>query len=227
MAWENRLTILLVLGLVILGVAAATMSAQTSEAEARQVFESVGCTNCHVEGGVAEPWDGTLQKIRSWASKYNTLDEAVQAEYTFSGGAASFDELMTQMHQFTPTASDQDIQLLADFFKAVFQEAKGSATTTTPPPTETVTTTAPETTTSPPPGGVVTVTETVVETTTVTKTVTKTQTVPVTVETTITKVRVVTEKAAGLPQVGGYPLGIAILVALVALVAMFLIRVKL
>ncbi len=228
MAWENRLTLLLVLGLVVLGLAAATLSAQTSEAEAKQVFENVGCNVCH-NGGQAPDWDGTLQKIREWASKYSTLDEAVQAEYTFSGGAASFDELMVQMHQFTPAATDQDIQLLTDFFKAVFQEAQASATTTTPPPpppTETTTTPA-ETTTPPPPSGAVTVTETVTETATVTKTVTKTQTVPVTVETTITKIRVVTEKAAGLPEVAGYPLGVAVLVALVALVALFLLRIKL
>lgn len=177
-------------------------------------------------GRTSRALDGTLQKIRSWASKYATLDEAVQAEYTFSGGASSFDELMAQMHQFAPTATDQDIQLLTDFFKAVFQEAKSSTTPTTTP-AETTTTTPTQTTTTQQPGGTVTVTETLTETTTVTKTVTRTQTVPATVETTITKIRVVTEKAAGLPEVEGYPLGVAVLVALAALVAMFLLRFKL
>ena len=195
------------------------LQAQATEAEARQVFETVGCINCH-NGGQAPDWEGTLGKIRDWASRYGSLDEAVQAEYTFSGGAASFDELMAQMHQFTPTATDQDIQLLSEFFRNVFQEAK----TATPTPTTTTTTTTP--TTTPPPGGPATVTETVTETVTISTTITETQTIPVTVETTITKIRVVTERVEGQPTAGGYPLAFATIIAVAALAALLLLRFK-
>jgi cytochrome c len=54
--------------------------AQPSEAEAKSAFERLGCTACHMSGGIASPWDGVVSMFRSASGKYPSLDEFVRAE---------------------------------------------------------------------------------------------------------------------------------------------------
>ncbi|WP_167827849.1 c-type cytochrome [Pyrolobus fumarii] len=116
--------------------------AGVTESEAKQVFEKAGCATCHNAPG--NNFDSIVEKIRSWAEKYGSLDEAVASEYP---QAKSYDELMQQMKQYTPGISDKDYQLLYQFFKQVFEEAKGgqaaaaTPTTTTAQVSEATTTT--------------------------------------------------------------------------------------
>ena len=107
------------------------------------------CGACH-RGRIAPNWSGTIAKIKSWAEKYATLDEAVRAEYHFRGkGANSYDDLMSQMKSFSAGISDEVFKKLYEFFKNVFLEAKGGAAspTATAPPATTVTVTVTVTTT--------------------------------------------------------------------------------
>jgi cytochrome c551/c552 len=163
MAWRRgdepvRLGLLIASLLITLIVAVgmlAASAAQVSEEKARQIFVSKGCKACH-NGKVAPSFDDTVKKIREWASKYSSLDDAVRAEYKYMGGAKSYDEMMRQMKKFTPQISDQEFKLLYDFFKQVFEQAKGgtakkpAATKTATTTTTAATQTATATTTAPP-----------------------------------------------------------------------------
>ncbi len=172
----ERYSGLVVVGIALIALVAMSLllvSAASSEEELQGVFKKY-CGACH-RGRLAPDWTGTIEKIREWASKYNSLDEAVRAEYSFRGKKAnSYDEMMQQMKQFSPGISDEDFQKLYDFFKNVFVEAKGGtiATTTATGTTTQSPTTTTETTTTQPPGAVETVT--VTETVTVEHTVTVT-----------------------------------------------------
>ncbi|ABM81219.1 hypothetical protein [Hyperthermus butylicus] len=109
------LTAVLVLALASIG--AAALSAE----EAEKLFQSSGCTGCH-NGVVAPDFQGTIAVIREWASKYETLDEAVAAEapnFKMFNNAKSWDELMSSMPGITPE--------LKDYFARVFEEAKTGA----------------------------------------------------------------------------------------------------
>ncbi len=148
----------------------------SGEEDLQAVFKKY-CGACH-RGRLAPDWQGTIDKIREWASKYDSLDEAVRAEYEFRGKKAnSYDEMMEQMKQFSPGISEEDFQKLHEFFKNVFLEAKGGAPATGAETTAATTTEAPaETTTTAAPATPVTVT--VTETVTVRETVTVTAGAP-------------------------------------------------
>ena len=137
---------LAVIAVIVLGIGIASSQA-ANEAKLKQVFQA-HCSSCH-NGHMAPTFDGAVAKMKEWAKKYETLDEAVAHEYKFSGGAKSYDQMMQQMKNFAPGISNQDFQLLYDYFKQVFEEAKGGAKTTTATKTATKTTaTATKTATS-------------------------------------------------------------------------------
>ncbi|MCE4598964.1 MAG: hypothetical protein F7C81_02045 [Desulfurococcales archaeon] len=147
--------IIIILGLAGLGY--TIIYASISEDQARQLFESSGCTGCH-NGGIAPDFAGTIEKIKTWASKYNTLDEAVASEapsFSMFNNVKTWDELMNSMPGITPE--------LTDFFTNIFTQSKTTTTTTTQ---ETTTTTKTTTTTT---QQTTTTTETT-ETTTITTT---------------------------------------------------------
>jgi len=130
--------------MVVVGALAAS-AAEVSESKARQIFESSGCTACH-NGQIAPTFDGVVKKIREWAAKYPSIDDAVRAEYKYMGGAKSYDEMMQQMKRFTPQIKEEDYKLLYNFFKQVFEAAKGGGKTASPTTTATTTTTTTTTT---------------------------------------------------------------------------------
>jgi cytochrome c551/c552 len=108
--------------------------------EARRLFEQLGCTGCH-NNVVAPDFEGTIAKLRSWAAKYASLDEAVASEaktFKMFQQAKSWDELVKLMPGMTPE--------LKEFFERVFEEARRQATATptpTPTPAQTPTPVAP------------------------------------------------------------------------------------
>ena len=111
------LAALLVLGLAVSGALAAALTAE----EAKKEFQAKGCTGCH-NGAVAPDFEGVIKKIKEWAAKYGSLDEAVAAESgSFSmpqyKNAKSWDQLINAMPGITPE--------LKQFFEQVFQQAKG------------------------------------------------------------------------------------------------------
>lgn len=167
----------------ILGVLAHAGS--ISEDQAYQAFVKAGCTECH-DGSSAPDWEGTVETVRSWAMQYDTIDEAVQNEYTFAGGADSYAEMMAVMREYSEGITDEQYNILYQFFIQIFQEAKASRPqqTTTPPPRETVQ------------ASTVTVTET--------KTVTRTKTVTETLTKIITETKestlIITEKTEPLEE---------------------------
>ena len=137
---------LAVIAVIVLGIGIASSQA-ANEAKLKQVFQA-HCSSCH-NGQMAPTFDGVVAKIKEWAKKYKTLDEAVAHEYKFSGGAKSYDQMMQQMKRFSPGISDQDFKVLYNYFKQVFEEAKGGAKTTTATKTTTKTTTTATKTTTP------------------------------------------------------------------------------
>lgn len=143
-------------------------AAEVSEEQARRAFVEAGCTECH-DGSTAPDWEGTIQVIVEWAMEYDDIDEAVQNEYTFAGGADSYDEMMLVMKEYTEGITEEQYSILYQFFLQVFEEARAARPQ------------APEATpTPPPPGEVLTVTVTETVTVTRTKTVTETLTLVVT-----------------------------------------------
>lgn len=152
MAGSARIITVLALVVIVFLVGTSAFAATVSEQKAKEVFEKSGCVACH-NGKVAPTFDGTVSKIKEWAAKYETLDEAVQKEYTYMGGAKSYDQMMQQMRRFTPTISDEDFKLLYDYFRQVFSESKGATPTataaTTTTPARTATETATKTTATP------------------------------------------------------------------------------
>ena len=140
---------IITLVVLIIGMGIAASHAATST-NVKKIFEA-HCSSCH-NGHMAPTFDGVVAKIREWAKKYKTLDEAVAHEYKFSGGAKSYDQMMHQMRSFAGGISDQDFKALYNYFKQVFEEAKGGAkpATTTTSATATTTTTVAKTTTTTP-----------------------------------------------------------------------------
>lgn len=120
--------LLALLTIIILLAAFASVYAQLSETEAEQKFNQYGCTNCHTEGGAADPWDEVLDEIRAWATEYGSLDEGARHVVYFgqSGKFNSFDELISQMAS-NVGKSPSDISDLVQFLKNEFNEAKGTA----------------------------------------------------------------------------------------------------
>lgn len=183
---------IIIVAAALLGLAVIpfTSLGQPSEQQAYQAFVDAGCTSCH-NGGYAPDWNGTVQTIIEWAMNYDNIDEAVAAEY---GSATTYDELMEQMKAYTPGITDEQYQILYDFFLELFNyyNSQQTTTTTTQPATtttqpETTTETATETTSTPACNATATVT--VTETVTKTKTKTVTETLTKYEESTVTKLQ--------------------------------------
>ena len=133
--------IIAVLSIILASGAVSHTVAQISEQEAKGIFERIGCTNCH-GAGVAPSWDEVLSLLRDWATKYDSIDQAVASEVE-GVAASSYAQLMQTMATFSGRSPDDpDVKKLEEFFLQVFQEAGGKA-----PPAET--TTPAETTPSP------------------------------------------------------------------------------
>ncbi len=130
----------LILALLV-HAAAITGFSQEDIGKIKSVFEKY-CSSCHREGGIAPSFEGVVEKMREWASKYRNLDEAVAHEYKFSGGARTYDEMMNAMKGFSPGISEEEYRLLYDYFKRVFEQAAGGKATETANVTETPTKTA-------------------------------------------------------------------------------------
>ncbi len=120
---------MLMIGLMLAlsGIASYQLYAQPSEAEAKQIFESIGCVSCHVgqPGQPAASWDLIIQFMQDWSQKYPTIDDAIANEVTYYGGKKfqSFDELMAQMAQNVGRSPDDpEIQKLKQFFQSFWGE---------------------------------------------------------------------------------------------------------
>ncbi len=126
-----RKQVIIMIGMLLiipmLAISTTLTTAQVSEAEAKQIFESIGCVSCHV-GQPLQPaasWDLIIQFMQDWSQKYPTIDEAIANEVTYYGGQKfqSFDELMAQMAQNVGRSPDDpDIQKLSEFFKSFWGE---------------------------------------------------------------------------------------------------------
>ena len=176
-------TLLVLAVLIPLALGVLVYAESISENQAYQAFVKAGCTECH-DGSSAPDWKETVEIVRSWAMQYDTIDEAVQNEYTFAGGADSYAEMMAVMREYTEGVTDEQFNILYQFFIQVFEEARASRPqqTTTPPPRETIQ------------ASTVTVTET--------KTITRTKTITETITKVVTETRestvIVTEKTEPL-----------------------------
>ncbi len=122
-----RITIL-ILALVFASTSMISLQlvAQPSEAEAKQIFESIGCVSCHVgqPGQPAASWDLINQFMQDWSQKYPSIDEAIANEVTYYGGKKfqNFDELMAQMAQNVgKTPDDPEIQKLKEYYMSFWQ----------------------------------------------------------------------------------------------------------
>jgi len=176
-AW---IIVLAALALASLTLAPYASLGQPAEDQAYQAFVDAGCTKCH--NGAAPDWNGTVQIIIEWAQTYDNIDDAVYYEY----GAASYDDMMQEMASYTPGITDEQYQILYNFFLELFNYYKQQASQTTTPPSQNQTTTtqpAENQTTTQPTNQTNT---TQCPTQTITKTVTKTVTETITFERTVT-----------------------------------------
>jgi len=136
-----------ILTLLLLGLVAAGAAAAVTPEQAKPVFEKY-CHVCH-DGVHALSFTKILEVMRSWAAKYPTIDAAVQKEY----GAPSYKALMDKMKKLAETKTgmsipSSDFNLLYNFFKEYFQEAKSAPPAPASTVTVTVTTLRTVTTTS-------------------------------------------------------------------------------
>ena len=112
--------------LVTTGIAAL---AAISEEEARRIFEELRCNTCHVEGGVASPWEEMVEEVgEEWPAKYTTIDDAAK-DVTYMGQKMfrDFTHLMEVMGQNVGAPEDK-LRQLEDFFRKLFEEGKKEAT---------------------------------------------------------------------------------------------------
>ena len=127
--------------------------AQPSEAEAKSAFERLGCTACHMSGGIVPPWDGVVSMFRSASGKYPSLDEFVRAEISqrvkakVGAEPKSWDELFTVMAGYVGKKPDDPNVRVVESYLASLLQAPG---VTTPPTTLTTPTSPPQVTTPAP-----------------------------------------------------------------------------
>jgi len=105
----------------ILGFFSITYAFALTESEAEAKFQSLGCTNCHKEGGPADDWDELVDEIKAWAKEFPDLDTAVKTELHED----SFEDLMTEMASNAGVSKAQ-VEPLEDFFMNEFNEAKSA-----------------------------------------------------------------------------------------------------
>ncbi len=136
-----KLVMAVTLAVLLLGIAASLAGvavAQPTEDEAREIFQTLGCTSCHMQGGSAKPFDEIVSLFQQWGGQYATIDEAIQKEVKYFGGQTfdSYDKLMeTMAMNVGKTMDDPDIQLLNEFFLNLFESGAGTPTATTTPTT--------------------------------------------------------------------------------------------
>jgi cytochrome c551/c552 len=68
------------LGVILASTASLVVLSQPSEAEAKSVFEGLGCIACHRSGGIGNSWDEIVSRYKALAGKHASLDEFVEAE---------------------------------------------------------------------------------------------------------------------------------------------------
>ncbi len=111
--------ILLIISLLSLFLVSSVYALTTSEAMAR--YQEYGCTQCHRQGGIADPWDTVVAEIKEWAETYPSLDAAVKDKLH----EGSFADLMGEMAS-NVGKSRSDISDLEQFFRDTFDEAKAA-----------------------------------------------------------------------------------------------------
>jgi len=148
---KHGITLLVLLISLLFATGAFVYSQKTlTEEEAKSLFESLGCTGCHVSGGVADPFDDIVSTFQTAGQQYNgDIDAYVRENVEYFGQKFdSFDALMQQMGA-NVGASNEDIQALSLFFRSVFTKGGGTSpeqpAETTTQMTETQTTTPQET----------------------------------------------------------------------------------
>ena len=125
--------------------------AQPTEAEAKSVFEGLGCIACHRSGGIADSWDEIVSEFRASAGRYASLDEYVRAEVSqevknkLGQDVNSWSDLFRVMSQLTGRSPDDPgvktvesylASLLGAQAPEVTQPPETPVTPTPTPPTE-------------------------------------------------------------------------------------------
>jgi len=134
------------LGVILASTASLVVLSQPSEAEAKSVFEGLGCIACHRAGGVpARPWDEIVSHFKASAGKYASLDEFVKAEVAEEvkkrgyGEVRSWSELFEKMAMFVgKRPDDPGVKTVESFLASLLGVQAPGATTppttlTTPP----------------------------------------------------------------------------------------------
>jgi len=139
------------LGLMLASTASLVVLGQPTEAEAKSVFEGLGCIACHRSGGIAKSWDEIVSKYRASAGRYASLDEYVRAEVSqevknkLGQDVNSWSDLFRVMSQLTGKSPDDPgvktvesylASLLGAQAPEVTQPPETPVTPTPTPPTE-------------------------------------------------------------------------------------------
>jgi len=139
------------LGLMLASTASLVVLGQPTEAEAKSVFEGLGCIACHRSGGIAKSWDEIVSKYRASAGRYASLDEYVRAEVSqevkkdLGFDVNSWSDLFRVMSQLTGKSPDDPgvktvesylASLLGAQAPEVTQPPETPVTPTPTPPTE-------------------------------------------------------------------------------------------
>ncbi len=129
-----RLALPLVLLAVLLACGALAAAAITEE-EARRLFEELRCNTCHVEGGIASPWEEVLEEVgEEWPAEYATIDDAARdVEYMGQKMFRDFSHLMEVMGRNVGAPEDK-LRQLEDFFRELFERGKAEAAEAKPAP---------------------------------------------------------------------------------------------
>jgi cytochrome c551/c552 len=142
----RALLLVSVIGALLISSILASL-AQPSEAEAKSAFERLGCTACHMSGGIAPSWDGIVSMFRSASGKYPSLDEFVRAEITqrvktkIGADTRSWNELFTVMAGYVGKKPDDPNAKVVESYLASLLQLQAPEVTT--PPTTLTTPTPP------------------------------------------------------------------------------------
>lgn len=145
-----RYFIILAITLIVLTSIISLTVAQPSETEAKNAFESLGCTVCH-NGRVATTWDGVVNLFKESAGKYASLDEFVAKEIgprikaSGFGEPKTWDELFQLMSNLAGKSGDPRVNIVKSYLASILSlnitpttpvtETPITPTTFTPTPT--------------------------------------------------------------------------------------------
>lgn len=133
------------LGVILASTASLVVLSQPSEAEAKSVFEGLGCIACHRSGGIGRSWDEIVSHFKASAGKYASLDEFVKAEVSqevkskLGAEVGSWSELFKTMAQYAgKRPDDPGVKTVESFLASLLGVQAPGATTppttlTTPP----------------------------------------------------------------------------------------------